>query len=310
MYDDAVREAFVVLWEASDRVYGKRLKPLLPLLISTLERHGHLELDKVVRSKLLQISSSTIDRLLIPATSTAKRKHARRPPAVRASIRVRTFADWNDPPPGQMEIDLVAHCGCDANGAFVYTLVLTDIASGWIECLPMVARGSALVVSGLEAVCSSMPFPLFAIDSDNGSELINDCVLGFCQTNGIEFTRARPRRKNDQAWVEQKNGAVVRRLTGFGRLSGLAAANALAGLYASSRLFVNFFQPSSKLLSKERVGARVRKRYEKPATPCERLLASSAMDEDTKARLRAVQVALDPLRLLDEIRGMQRTCSP
>ena len=305
VYDDAVREALVVLWEASDRVCGKRLKPLLPLLISALERHGHLELDEVVRSKLLKISSSTIDRLLIPARATAKKKHTRRPPAARASIPVRTFADWNDPVPGHMEIDLVAHCGGDMSGAFVHTLVLTDIASGWIECLPLIARDSSLVVSGLEAVRSSMPFPLLARDSDNGSEFINESVLGFCQTNSIEFTRSRPRRKNDQAWVEQKNGAVVRRLVGYGRLSGLAAADSLSRLYASSRLFVNFFQPSFKLLSKERVGARVRKQYAKPATPCERLLESSAIGEETKARLQAVQVTLDPLRLLDEIRGMQ-----
>lgn len=306
IYDEAVRDALVVLWEASDRVCGKRLKPLLPLLIASLERHGHLELDEVVRSKLLKISASTIDRLLIPARATAKKKRTRRPPAARASIPVRTFADWDDPEPGHMEIDLVAHGGGNVRGAFVHTLVLTDIASGWIECLPLVARDSSLVVAGLDAVRTNMPFPLLAIDSDNGSEFINESVVDFCQANGIKHTRARPRRKNDQAWVEQKNGAVVRRLVGYGRLSGLAAAEALSRLYSSSRLFVNFFQPSFKLLSKERVGARVRKKYEKPATPCERLLWSPSISEDTKARLQAIQVTLDPLRLLDEIRGVQR----
>lgn len=306
VYDEAVREALIVLWEASDRVCGKRLKPLIPLLMSSLERHGHLNMDVTVRDKLLRISSSTIDRLLIPARARGKRTRARKKPAVRSSIPVRTAADWKDPVPGHMEADLVAHSGGDMSGAVVHTLVLTDIASGWIECVPMLARDSALVVCGVDALRTTMPFPLLAIDTDNGSEFINDSLLQFCQQHDILFTRARPRRKNDQAWVEQKNGAVVRRLVGYGRLTGLAAASALSRLYAASRLFVNFFQPSFKLLRKERVGARVRKTYLTPATPCERLLSSPAVDADVKARLKAVQVTLDPLRLLDEIRGMQR----
>jgi len=150
-----------------------------------------------------------------------------------------------------------------------------------------------------------MPFPLLGFDTDNGGEFINELVLAYCTAAGIEFTRARPHRKNDQAWVEQKNGSVVRRLVGYRRLEGLAATDALARLYAASRLFVNFFQPSFKLAEKKRVGARVSKRYHPPETPCARLLASKAIPEAMKERLRAVATALDPLRLLDEIRAVQ-----
>jgi len=150
-----------------------------------------------------------------------------------------------------------------------------------------------------------MPFPLRGIDTDNGGEFVNEPLLEYSKEHGIEFTRSRPYRKNDQAWVEPKNGAVVRRMVGYGRLEGLASAEALARIYASTRLFVNFFQPSFKLLSKERIGARVRKRYDTPRTPCARLLASPDVAEDAKERLRAVLASLDPLRLLDEIRSMQ-----
>jgi len=150
-----------------------------------------------------------------------------------------------------------------------------------------------------------MPFPLQGIDSDNGSEFINEALIAYCKETNVEFTRSRPYRKNDQAWVEQKNGSVVRRLVGYRRIEGLAAADALSRLYAASRLFVNFFQPSFKLADKTRVGAHVSKRYHAPETPCARLLKLDAVTDAMKERLRAVAVTLDPLRLLDEIRAMQ-----
>ena len=308
LYDEAVREALVVLWEASDRVCGKRLKPLLPLLVEALERHGHLRLDDVVRTKLHSASASTIDRLLAePRGGSAGRRHsgARATPAIRRSIAVRTFADWKEPLPGFMEADLVGHGGESVAGSYAHTLVLTDIASGWTECVALAVREGALVVEALERLRTTMPFPLRGFDTDNGGEFINEAVLAYCTEAGIEFTRSRPYRKNDQAWVEQKNGSVVRRLVGHRRLAGIAATEALSRLYAASRLFVNFFQPSFKLAEKKRVGARVSKRYHAPATPSARLLQSDSVPEEMKERLRAVATALDPLRLLDEIRTVQ-----
>ena len=307
IYDEAVSQALVVLWEAADRICGKRLKPLLPLLIASLEQHGHLRLNEAVRAKLLRMGASTIDRLLAPtrAPGMAQGKRHRKPPSVKGAIPVRTFADWGVPKPGFMEIDLVAHGGGGTVGNYVHTLTLTDIASGWTECVSLAVRESSLVVNAIDRLRTTMPFPLRGIDSDNGSEFINDVLLRFCLDKVIEFTRSRPYLKNDQAWVEQKNGAVVRRMVGYGRLDGVVASEALARLYDSTRLFVNFFQPSFKLRSKERVGARVRKHYYAPETPCSRLLASEHVTEDSKDRLRAVLATLDPLRLLDEIRTMQ-----
>ena len=156
-------------------------------------------------------------------------------------IPVRTFGDWQNPDPGFCEADLVAHCGESLAGSFVHTLVLTDVASGWTKCLPLLVREGSLVVHALDRVRAALPFPLRGIDTDNGSEFVNDVLVAYCQEHGIAFTRSRPYRKNDQAWVEQKNGAVVRRLVGHGRLEGIAAAEALARLYTASRLFVNCF---------------------------------------------------------------------
>jgi hypothetical protein len=308
LYDKAVQEALVVLWEASDRVCGKRLKPLLPLLISSLERHGHLQLDPLVRGMVVAASAATIDRLLAETRSATRGgKPFRRAaaPGIRRQVPVRTFADWKEPQPGFMEADLVAHCGGSAAGSFVHTLTLTDVASGWTECSALIVRDGTLVVEALERLRMSMPFPLRGFDTDNGSEFVNDAVLAYCEAHGIEFTRSRPYRKNDQAWVEQKNGSVVRRLIGYGRLEGIVSAQALAGLYSASRLFVNFFQPSFKLAEKRREGSRITKRHHPPETPCARLLASPALSEAIKERLAAVQAALDPLQLLDEIRAAQ-----
>ena len=183
--------------------------------------------------------------------------------------------------------------------------MLTDIASGWTDCVALLVREARLVVHALDQLRGALPFPLRGIDTDNGSEFLNESLMKFCNDHHIEFTRSRPFRKNDQAWVEQKNGAVVRRLVGYGRLEGVAAGEALARLYSASRLFVNVFQPSFKLAEKTRIGARVHKRYHPPETPCARLLASDAIPAEMKDRLRALPGTLDPLGLLNEIRTVQ-----
>jgi hypothetical protein len=151
-----------------------------------------------------------------------------------------------------------------------------------------------------------MPFPLLGFDTDNDSVFMNETVQSYCKEAGVEFTRCRPYRKNDQAWVEQKNGAVVRRIVGYRRFVGLEAAAALGRLYVSVRLYVNFFQPSFKLASKARDGAKVTKRYHPPATPYQRLLADPRTSETTRVRLSALQATLDPVRLLSEIRVAQK----
>jgi len=226
-------------------------------------------------------------------------------PEPRRRIKMRTFADWNEPPPGSMEMDLVAHCGEVNRGSYVNSLVLTDIASGWTEAAPIVVREGTLVVETLERIRLSLPFALRALDVDNGTEFVNDKLIEYCLSHGIELTRSRPYRKNDQAWIEQKNGAIVRKLLGYRRFQGLGAARAITRLYGASRLFVNFFQPSFKLAAKERDGAKVSKRYHPPQTPCERLLQAATIPATAKTKLREIAAELDPLKLLEEMRAVQ-----
>jgi hypothetical protein len=307
VYDAAVRAALVVVWEASGRICGKRLKAALPVLVPAMGRHGHLALDEAVRSRLLAVSASSIDRLLRPvrAQAGAGRRRSGATSAIRRGVRVRTFSDWGEPPPGFTEVDLVAHSGPSMAGAFAWTLVLTDVATGWTECVPLPCRDGALVVEALTRLRGVLPFPLGGADFDNDSVFMNEGVVGWCRANGIEVTRSRAYRKNDQAWVEQKNGAVVRRLVGHDRLEGLAATGELGRLSASARLFVNFFQPSFKLAAKRRDGARFSRRYHAPATPYARLLATGGLEAGVEERLAAEFAALDPIALLAATRGSQ-----
>ncbi len=309
LYDAAVREALIVVWEASDRVCGKRLKPLVAVLVELLERHGHLQLAPEVRAGLLAMSAATMDRALRGVREQAggwKRRRVGASVGIRRSVPVRTFADWNDPAPGFVEADLVAHSGPSASGSFVQTLVLTDIASGWTECAPLLVREQHLLIEVLGELRKLLPFPLLGFDTDNDSVFINETVHDYCQAEGIAFTRCRPYRKNDQAWIEQKNGVVVRRIVGYRRFEGLEAAAALAQLYKTTRLFVNFFQPSFKLAGKERDGARVKKKYHRPATPCQRLLADPRTSAEVRQRLETLQATLDPVSLLHEMRVAQQ----
>ena len=209
IYDDAVRDALVILWEASDRICGKRLKALIPTLVEAMERHGHLRLGPEIRAGLLAMSAATIDRSLREVRERAggrSRRRAAPPSSVRRSIPVRTFSDWDDPAPGFAAADLVAHSGPVTRGSFVQTLVVTDIATGWTECAPVLYREQTLLREVLGAVRRLMPFELLGFDTDNDSVFINETLRDYCRDAGIVFTRCRPWRKNDQAFVEGADG--------------------------------------------------------------------------------------------------------
>jgi hypothetical protein len=285
------------------------LRSLVPILVEAMERHGHLQLAPEVRTGLEAMSAATIDRALRKVREPGggrKRRNAPPSAAIRRSVPVRTFDGWDDPAPGFVEADLVAHGGPSAKGSFVQTLTLTDIATGWTECAPLLVREQKLLTEVLSAVRKRMPFALLGFDTDNDSVFMNETVKSYCDEAGLVFTRCRPYRKNDQAWVEQKNGAVVRRTVGYRRYEGLDAAAALGRLYSSLRLFVNFFQPSFKLAEKKRDGAKVKKKYHPPATPYQRLLADVRTSEDVRCRVMAIHASLDPVELLRSIRAVQR----
>jgi hypothetical protein len=302
-----VIQALTILWEAADRICGKRLRPAIPALLAAMERHGHLALAPEIRERVLKASAATIDRLLASAREASRQGRRRTTinTPLRKSIAIRTFSDWNDPPPGFFEMDMVAHCGKSVAGSHVHSLVLTDIASGWTEACALVVREQTLITVKTDEVRARLPFPMLGLDVDNDSAFINETLVGFCTDRKIELTRSRAYKKNDQAWIEQKNGSVVRRLVGYGRLEGEGAAAVLDGLYRHARLYVNFFLPCFKLKSKTRVGAKVSKKYEPPVTPYERLLANAQVTDAQKAVLRETFNLLDPVQLLRDIRTIQ-----
>ncbi|WP_198021762.1 DDE-type integrase/transposase/recombinase [Mesorhizobium sp. WSM3224] len=208
---------------------------------------------------------------------------------------MRTFAEWNEPLPGSM--DLVAHSGEVNRGSHVHSLVLTDIASGWTETAPILVREGTLVVETLERIRAGLPFALSALDVDNGSEFVNNKLIEYFLGHGIELTCSRPYRKNDQAWIEQKNGAVVRKLLGYRRFEGLAAARAITRLYG----------PLVQAAAKQRDGAKVTKRYHPPPTPCHRLLQAEAVPMATKSKLREIAAGLHSTHLLQNFSGSRPT---
>ena len=307
-YGSTIKEALTALWEASDRVCGKRLKVMIPILLPALEQHGRLKLGVADRDRVLAISPATIDRLLIDvkvAASGGRRRRAGFYSAIRREVPIRTFNDWNSPLPGFCEVDMVAHGGTSVAGSFIQTLTMVDVATGWTECQPLVTREGSLVVEAIKRAQSLFPWLLRGVDFDNDSAFMNDVVVPWCREQKLEVTRSRAYKKNDQAFVEQKNGAVVRRLMGYGRFDGVETARVMGRLYAAARLYVNFFQPSFKLKEKRREGARVIKRYHLPSTPYERALAHPKVTAAVKRRLRDQYRSLDPVGLLAEIRATQ-----
>ncbi|TWA99003.1 hypothetical protein FBZ96_105682 [Bradyrhizobium stylosanthis] len=268
----------------------------MPALIEAMERQGHLGLAPEIRDKLLAMRAATIDRALARVREALGRKRWRHTThSLRRSIPIRTSADWNDPAPGCVEADLVAHNGPSACGSFIQTLVLTDIAIGWTECVPLILREQTLLSTVLSELRKQLPFALAGLDTDNDTVFMNQTLKAYCGAASIVFTRCGPYRKNDQAFVEQKNGAVVRRMVGYRRFEGLEAAKLLAKHYRSARLFVNFFQPPFKLMTKQRDGARVRKTYSAPATPHQRLVADARTPDAVRHHLEEIFAALDPV---------------
>jgi IS30 family transposase len=288
-YGEDVQAALVVVWKAANRICSKRLVPFLPEMVAVLEKHDHLSLSAEVRSRLLAISPSTVDRLLQEV------RHGEKPAGmgttkpgalIKGQVPVRTFSEWDDGRPGFMEADLVAHCGTYVSGHFLQTLVMTDIASGWTEFAALLFRDQETVLRAIGRLRAQIPFDLLGLDTDNGTEFLNYLLLAYCFEEEITFTRSRPYEKNDQCFVEEKNGSIIRKFIGYDRFEGLQPYQILAALYEQLRLYVNFFQPSVKLIGKRREGSKVIKKYDQAQTPYQRLMAAESVPETAKQKLR------------------------
>jgi len=303
-YNGAVVGALRVAWEATDRLCSKRLQPFLPELIPILRRHGEGTMSAEIEANLCQMSPSTIDRWLKPWRHLGGRHpFSTTKPAslLKSSIPIRTFADWEENKPGFLEADLVSHCGESTEGFYLNTLSTVDVASGWSECIGVWGRNQERVSGAVHRVRQRLPFPLLGLDSDNGSEFINQHLFTYCQREKITFTRSRSYKKNDSCHVEQKNWSVVRRLIGYDRYSSKAALDVLNRVYHLTRFYVNFFQPVMKVVSKTRHGAKVHKIYDTARTPYQRLLESDVLTEAKRVELAATYHGLNPVLLLKQI---------
>jgi hypothetical protein len=299
IYRGEVVEALEQIWETYGRICSKRLHPYLPEGIKVLERCGELRLSTGTKELLLRISRSSIDRCLAPARFNQPHGLSTTKPGtlLKKNIPVRTFADWNEDQPGFLEVDLVAHCGDSTAGQFLNTLTCTDLCTGWTEPIALRRRSQEAVCAAIDAMRQELPFDLLGIDSDNGSEFINDLLYRYCLDEKITFTRSRPYQKNDQAHVEQKNWSVVRHTVGYDRLESGEQRALLESIYKDLRLYVNFFQPVLKLIGKERIGNQVIRKYDTARTPYQRVLEREDVSLTRKARLLNLYLRLNPAEL-------------
>jgi len=298
-YQGEVVEVLKYIWEICGRLCSRRLHPFLPEIVEVLERFGEVDLSKETKTLLLSMSRATIDRCLEKVRYEHKKGLSTTKPGtlLKKSIEVRTWQDWNDEQPGFMEMDLVAHCGNTTAGQYIFTLTAVDIATGWTECLALPNKTQWAVYEAVQEMRKRLPFPLLGLDSDNGTEFINDLLYRYCLEENITFTRSRPYQKNDQAHVEQKNWSVVRHTVGYDRFETEEELHLLRKVYEDLRLYINFFQPVMKLMGKQRIDGKTIKYYDKAITPYRRTLAAEQVTFSDKVSLTNHYAHLNPVTL-------------
>lgn len=301
-----------VLWAVSNYACGQRLKPIIPSLIAALRRHGELVVLPEEKKLLLQISSATIDRLLIHDRRRINIKgRSRTKPGslLKHQIPIKTWRNWDNTVAGFLEIDSVHHCGGSLFGDYVYTLDTVDVATGWNECCAHMGRGEYRTVQALDTIKGRLPFPLQGIDFDCGGEFVNWHLIRYSERNHITYTRAREGISNDQPYIEQQNYSVVRRFAGYQRLDTDKQLKTLNKLYELLSDYQNFFQPVMRLKTKVRDGARVTRKYDKPLTAYQRVLKRKDIPKETKQKLRERYKKLNPKRLLLDITNLGKKLS-
>lgn len=274
-YGPDVIAALTVCWTVLGMPAGKRLAPMLGELVAVLRHFGELTIDQDTAELLASMSAATIDRRLAGerAKYRLRGRCTTKPGSLlKSQIPVRTWAEWDDARPGFVEIDLVGHDGGNPRGPHAFTLTVTDIATGWTENRSVPDKTAKCVLAALNDIARTMPFPILGVDSDNGSEFINDHLLGWCQGRQITFTRARPGNKNDGCHVEQKNWTVVRTIVGYHRYDTAAELLLLNEIWQLQSKLTNYFHPQQKLISKVRNGAKISKKHDEATTPFHRAI--------------------------------------
>ena len=302
---EAILEPLKKIWFTADQPCSRKLKEIIPAWLPCYEE-TYGALSEEIRDKLLKISRATIDRLL-SAVRTENRLKGRcttKPGSlIKSKIPIQT-GQWDIKKPGYLEADTVAHCGNTTVGKFAWSITITDICTGWTENRAVWNKRSAGIYHRISEVETTLPFETLGFDSDNGSEFINKTLLDYFTNRDkpVQFTRSRPYKKNDNAHVEQKNWTHVRHLLGYDRIDNIKAVKLINDLYRNEwSLYQNYFMPSMKLIDKQRVGAKYKKKYDKPMTPFERILVSEHIDQATKDKLNNNYKKLNPFTLKAEI---------
>ena len=299
-YGPEINAPLVKLWGIFDFPCGQRFKPCITEELERLRMFGEINISNKIAEQLKQISSATIDRRLKVSRQAEHRRRfsTTRPGSLlKKKIPIR-LTDWDTQKIGFLEVDLVAHCGSSARGEFLNTASLTEIATGWWEGEAVMGKGQRNVLAALKTMRSRTPFPWRGLDSDNGSEFINYPLSDYCHNEKIIFTRSRENKKNDNAYVEQKNWTHVRKILGYFRYDTSMEQAIINSLYRNElRLYKNLFQPVMKLAEKTRIGAKRHRKYEPAKTPFKRLIESDQIDEATKTELKAIYRELNPAAL-------------
>jgi hypothetical protein len=307
-YGSDVSDILTKIWYYMDNACGKRMASGMRAMLEALIRFDEITVSDEVKDKLLEMSPATIDRLLMKEKQKfiLKGKSTTKPGTLlKRDIPIRTGTEWDENTPGYVEIDLVAHCGTTTAGEYVNTLDVTDIYTGWTETEAIINKAQVHTFEALKRIRCKLPFKLRGIDSDNGSEFINQILFRYCGEEGITFTRSRPYRKNDNCYVEQKNWSLVRRNLGYNRYEGQEAVDLLNRFYDVLRLYTNFYLPSTKLISKTRDGAKVKKTYDKAKTPFQRVIDSGVLSPLEKRILDETYSTLNPAELMREMNRLR-----
>jgi hypothetical protein len=299
-YGPEIDAPLVKLWSIFDFPCGQRLKPCIEEELERLRMFGEIKISNKTTTLLKQMSSATIDRhLKVPRRTEHRRRFSTTRPGslLKKKIPIR-LTEWDTQKVGFLEVDLVAHCGGNTRGEFLNTVSLTDIATGWWEGQAITGKGQKSALEALRLMKQRTPFNWRGLDSDNGGEFINYPLGDFCHDNKIIFTRSRENKKNDNAYVEQKNWTHVRKILGYFRYDTAAEQTIINSLYHNElRFYKNFFQPVMKLSKKVRIGARKQRKYEPAKTPFKRLLESDQINETTGQQLKNLYKKLNPAAL-------------
>ena len=305
-YGSDTMSAVIKIWELLKYPCGARLKPNLIVTLEPMIRFGEITVSENVIDHLKTISAKTIDRRLNKEREIRNldkhRGTTRHGSLLKTSIPIR-ITNWDTSEVGFMEMDTVSHNGGDPSGEFISTLDMVEICSGWSEQYALMGKGEQGVVRAVDDIKCSLPFDLLGADSDSGSEFINWHMVRYCERNNLYFTRSRPDRKNDNAYVEQKNYTHVREWLGYGRFDVPEQLAAINNLYRNElRLYNNFFLPVMKIVSKEKINNSVcRKKYDIAKTPYQRLMESKQISDEQKQKLCSLYLTLNPVQLKKRI---------